>query len=53
MAKNSRTGLYGQVVVWGNKNGGLVGDAHGRFDYNPVAPRTGQWRRGDFLVVMV
>ena len=49
-AVNSRTGVQGEVVVWGSPNGGSVGDAHGRFNSNPVRPTSGQWRTGDVLV---
>merc|ERR1712076_89049 len=40
-ALNSRSGLLGQVVVYGWASGGSVGDAHGRFDFNPIYPEPG------------
>ena len=51
-AFNTRTNQAGRVVVWGNPNGGSIGDAHGRFDNNPVAPKNDQWKVGDSLVLM-
>ena len=50
-AYNSRTGECGQVVLWGRPNGGSEGDAHGRFNSKPVAPKAGQWRVGDMVVL--
>ena len=50
---NIRTGVSGEVVVWGATNGGTLGDAHGRFNMNPVDPSPGQWMTGDVLVVHV
>ncbi|XP_066910658.1 uncharacterized protein [Clytia hemisphaerica] len=51
-AYNLRSGLIGRVIVWGSKNGGSKGDAHGRFDNRKVAPKPGQWQPGDYLVPM-
>ena len=50
LAYNLRTGKIGEVIVWGQKNGGSVGDSHGRFNYKKVAPAPGQWQTGDKLV---
>eukprot|EP01050_Picozoa_sp_SAG11_P001974 SAG11_NODE_94_length_17057_cov_255.471754_7_plen_389_part_00 len=41
--------VTGEIVVWGNPNGGSTGDAHGRFNGNPVAPAPGQFSVGDVL----
>ena len=50
LAYNTRTSLVGEVVVWGQANGGSLGDAHGRFNNRNVAPKPGQWKTGDKLV---
>eukprot|EP00111_Clytia_hemisphaerica_P009990 TCONS_00029229-protein len=48
VAYNFRLGLIGEVVVWGNKNGGSKGDAHGRFsNRGNVTARPGQWQPMD------
>jgi len=49
-AFNPRTGYYGEVVVWGTSNGGSTGDAHGRFNGDPIGAFPGQWQTGDRLV---
>merc|ERR1719447_406030 len=51
-AFNTRTNQAGRVVVWGQSNGGSIGDAHGRFDSDPVSPKVDQWKIGDSFVVM-
>uniref|UniRef100_A0A7M5XM47 EGF-like domain-containing protein n=1 Tax=Clytia hemisphaerica TaxID=252671 RepID=A0A7M5XM47_9CNID len=50
LAYNPRTSLIGEVVIWGQSNGGSVGDAHGRFNHKNVAPQPGQWKTGDVFV---
>ncbi|XP_066919851.1 uncharacterized protein [Clytia hemisphaerica] len=50
LAYNPRTSTIGEVVVWGGRNGGSVGDSHGRFNYLNVRPAPGQWQRGDTVV---
>ena len=41
--------VTGEIVVWGNPNGGSTGSAHGRFTGNPIAPAAGQFEPGDVL----
>eukprot|EP01050_Picozoa_sp_SAG11_P026807 SAG11_NODE_6554_length_1289_cov_3.355462_1_plen_248_part_10 len=41
--------ITGEIVVWGGANGGSTGNAHGRFNNNPVAPAAGQFEQGDVL----
>ena len=48
-AYNLRTGQIGDVIVWGSANGGSIGDSHGRFHNNRIAPMPGQWQKGDRL----
>ena len=50
---NPRTGMSGEVVVWGATNGGSTGDAHGRFNFKPIRPEQGQWTSGDILVLFM
>ncbi|XP_066937015.1 uncharacterized protein [Clytia hemisphaerica] len=53
MAYNFRLGLLDEVIVWGNKKGGSIGNAHGRFsNRGNVTARPGQWQPGDYLVPM-
>ena len=48
-ATNTRTGISGEVIVWGNRNGGCTGDAHGRFN---VTHSAGQWKTGAAACVL-
>ena len=48
IALNSRTRQCGEVIVWGSP-GSSMGDAHGRFNNNPVTASEGQWEKGDML----
>jgi len=48
---NRRNGAVGKVVVWPGMNGGSLGNAHGRYDSNPISPGPGQFQVGDVLVV--
>ena len=50
LAYNPRTSTIGEVVVWGSRNGGSLGDSHGRFNYLNVRPAPGQWQKYDTVV---
>lgn len=41
--------MTGEIVVWGSANGGATGNAHGRFNGNPIEPTTDQFAEGDIL----
>jgi hypothetical protein len=41
--------MTGEIIVWGNPNGGSHGDAHGRFTSHPIKPAKGQFHVGDVL----
>ena len=50
-ATNSRTGISGEVKVWGEKYGGSKGDSHGRFNGKQPAPKDGDWEVGDVAII--
>ena len=48
--RNDETGHISQAILWRSRNGGSVGDGHGRWDDGTASP--GQWRVGDSITIL-
>ena len=47
-----RTEYVGFIIIWPNNNGGSSGDAHGRFDKDPIGTPDGYFKVGDRIEIL-